>query len=91
MEATDAAAAAYYPSHKELYEAAGISDTGQLRQVTDAAAAACCPGRKEVCAAAGIADTHLRLLPSNTHLLLSSAAGYRRSSCCMLPQPQKAV
>jgi hypothetical protein len=31
MEATDAAAAAAnYPSHKELYEVAGISDTGHF-------------------------------------------------------------
>jgi hypothetical protein len=77
LQATDAAAAAYCPSDKELCEAAGISDADLLLlllllllfstlQATDAAAAAYCPSRKELCEAAGISDVDLLLLEPET-------------------------
>jgi hypothetical protein len=55
-----------------------------LLQATDAAAAAYCPSRKELCETAG----KIEVRPSAA---VASAAGYRRSSSCLLPQPQGAV
>jgi hypothetical protein len=61
-------------------------------QATDAAAAAYCPTCKELCEAAGISDADLLLL---LLLLLRrrrfTSVGYRRSSSCILPEPQGAV
>uniref|UniRef100_A0A383WJQ1 Fungal lipase-type domain-containing protein n=1 Tax=Tetradesmus obliquus TaxID=3088 RepID=A0A383WJQ1_TETOB len=53
IQATDAAAAAYFPSRKELCEAAGIADAdlgaaAAVATAADTAAAAYCPSRKEL-------------------------------------------